>query len=205
MLQKSFICLFFRENGHIVLPNLSLAASVLKPKALEWWMSYTFSGLLFFFRCRGIFHLAVAKSINRCQFETGFSPRGVAWVAFWKYQHTRKKQGKSHTATFLAFAALCFLSPDLSIYKLCVIIVILMWNKTCVLCDVCKILPLLCWSEQADWEIKGSHVSLSTVSLAASLTWILLYIMLIWCLLESHGSWNPDDIVQMSTFKRWAV
>lgn len=63
-----------------VLPNRSPTASVSKPTALGWWMSYIVNGL---FSIRRNFCLAAVESINRCQFETGFPLCALAWVAFW--------------------------------------------------------------------------------------------------------------------------
>lgn len=40
--------------------------------------------------------MAAAKSINRCQFETGFSLRGEVWVAFWNYGLSTQRSRKEH-------------------------------------------------------------------------------------------------------------
>lgn len=87
-----------------------------------------------FLQCRRNFSLAVAKSINRCQFETGFSLRGEVWVAFWNYSISTQGEKKSdkrkisHCHIF-GHPCSCFPSPPFSLCKLCVIIFNLMYNK----------------------------------------------------------------------------
>lgn len=75
-------------------------------------MSYTFIG---FFHCRRNFSLAVATSINRCQFETGFSLRGEVWVAFWNYSLSTQKRNEENVVRphFGVFFPLAFHSLSL--------------------------------------------------------------------------------------------
>lgn len=75
-----------------------------------------------FFHCWRNFSLAVAKSINRCQFETGFSLRGEVWVAFWNCSWSTQKSNEENLVRphfWFSFFLVFILSRCLSLQILC--------------------------------------------------------------------------------------